>query len=129
MCVYVYVYISRGLCLLYIYIIYIRCVYTIYTYIYMCKLYIYTCVWGPPWWLSGKEPTCKAGDTGFDPCIRKMPCRRKWQPTPVFLLGKSHGRGDPLQKTRMLGKIEGKRRRVQLRMSWLIASLTQWTRI
>ena len=27
----------------------------------------------------------------FDPCIRKMPWRRKWQPTPVFLLGKFHG--------------------------------------
>ena len=24
-------------------------------------------------------------------CVRKMPWRRKWQPTPVFLLGKSHG--------------------------------------
>ena len=23
--------------------------------------------------------------------VRKIPCRRKWQPTPVFLLGESHG--------------------------------------
>ena len=28
---------------------------------------------------------------GFDPWVRKIPCRRKWQPTPVFLPGKSHG--------------------------------------
>ena len=28
---------------------------------------------------------------GFDPWIRKIPCRREWQPTPVFLPGKSHG--------------------------------------
>ena len=28
---------------------------------------------------------------GFDPWIRKIPWRRKWQPTPVFLPGKSHG--------------------------------------
>ena len=28
---------------------------------------------------------------GFDPSVRKIPWRRKWQPTPVFLPGKSHG--------------------------------------
>ena len=28
---------------------------------------------------------------GFDPRLRKIPWRRKWQPTPVLLLGKSHG--------------------------------------
>ena len=28
---------------------------------------------------------------GFDPWVGKMPRRRKWQPTPVFLPGKSHG--------------------------------------
>ena len=28
---------------------------------------------------------------GFDPRVRKIPWRRKWQPTPVFLAGKSHG--------------------------------------
>ena len=28
---------------------------------------------------------------GFDLCIRKIPWRRKWQPTPVFLLEKSQG--------------------------------------
>ena len=27
----------------------------------------------------------------FNPCVRKIPWRRKWQPTPVFLLGESHG--------------------------------------
>jgi len=28
---------------------------------------------------------------GFDPWIGKIPGRRKWQPTPVFLPGKFHG--------------------------------------
>jgi len=28
---------------------------------------------------------------GFDLWDRKIPWRRKWQPTPVFLPGKSHG--------------------------------------
>ena len=32
---------------------------------------------------------------GFDPFLikGKIPWRRKWQPTPVLLLGKSHDRG------------------------------------
>ena len=28
---------------------------------------------------------------GFDPWVRKIPQRREWQPTPVFLPGESHG--------------------------------------
>ena len=28
---------------------------------------------------------------GFDPWVRKIPWRREWLPTPVFLPGKSHG--------------------------------------
>ena len=28
---------------------------------------------------------------GFDPWVRKIPWWRKWQPTPVFLPGRSHG--------------------------------------
>ena len=38
-----------------------------------------------PRWLSGKESTCQGRRCWrwrFDPCIRKMPCRGKWQPTP-----------------------------------------------
>ena len=30
-------------------------------------------------------------DSRFDPWIRKIPWRRTWQPTPVFLPGESHG--------------------------------------
>ena len=30
-------------------------------------------------------------ETQFDPWVVKILCRRKWQPTPVFLPGKSHG--------------------------------------
>ena len=43
---------------------------------------------------SGKEPACqcKRGKRlRFDPWVRKIPWRRKWQPTPVFLPGESHG--------------------------------------
>ena len=43
---------------------------------------------------SGKEPTCQCRRhkrCGFDPWIVKIPRRRKWQPTPVYLPGESHG--------------------------------------
>ena len=46
---------------------------------------------GPPWWLSGKEPTYQCRRLRFDPWVGKIPWRKKWQPTPVFLPGKSHG--------------------------------------
>jgi len=38
-----------------------------------------------------KNPSAYAGDTWFNPWVRKIPWRRKWQPTPVFLPGESHG--------------------------------------
>ena len=43
---------------------------------------------------GGKEPPsqCRRCKTcGFDPWIRKIPWRRAWQPTLLFLPGKSHG--------------------------------------
>ena len=43
------------------------------------------------WWLDGKESACQCKRCGFDPWVGKIPWRRKWQPTPVFLPGKSHG--------------------------------------
>ena len=43
------------------------------------------------WWLSGKEPTCQCRRHRLDPWVVKIPWTRKWQPTPVFLPGKSHG--------------------------------------
>ena len=39
------------------------------------------------------NPPARAGDMRcrFDPQVRKIPWRRAWQPTPVFLPGESHG--------------------------------------
>ena len=45
-----------------------------------------------PWWLRRESVCLKRGRPGFDPWVGKIPWRRKWQPTPVFLPGKSHGR-------------------------------------
>ena len=44
-----------------------------------------------PWWFSGKESTCNAGDVGSILGSGRYPWRRKYQPTPVFLPGNSHG--------------------------------------
>ena len=49
-----------------------------------------------PWWLSGKEPVCwcrTCRRCRFHPWVRKIPWRRKCQPTPVFLRGKPMDRG------------------------------------
>ena len=42
-------------------------------------------------WLSGKESTCQCRSCRFNPWVRKIPWRRKWQPTPVFLPGEFLG--------------------------------------
>ena len=34
----------------------------------------------------------QCGRPDFDPWVRNIPWRRKWQPTPVFLPGECHGR-------------------------------------
>ena len=44
-----------------------------------------------PRWLSDKRSHRQFRRHGFDPWVRKIPWRRKWQPTPVFLPGKFHG--------------------------------------
>ena len=48
----------------------------------------------PPWWLSGKESAhqCRGCQRcGFNPWVGKIPWRRAWQPTLVFLPRESHG--------------------------------------
>ena len=41
--------------------------------------------------LSGKEFAWQCRRQGFHSCVRKIPQRRKWPPTPVFLPGNFHG--------------------------------------
>ena len=38
-----------------------------------------------------KNLPANAGDLRFHPWVGKIPWRRQWQPTPVFLPGKFHG--------------------------------------
>ena len=55
------------------------------------------CCWGNggfPGSASGKDPACQCRGHkrwGFDPWLGKIPWRRSWQPTPIFLPGESHG--------------------------------------
>ena len=46
---------------------------------------------GLPWWLRSKESACQCRRRRFDPWVGKIPWRRKWQHTPVFLARESHG--------------------------------------
>ena len=51
---------------------------------------VYINMHGFPGGASGNEPTCqcrKHKRCGFDPWVGKIPWKRKWQPTPVFLPG------------------------------------------
>ena len=97
---YVYIHIKIYVCMN----IYV-CIY-MYEYVCVCVcVWIYMCIHthtythththihihGLPWWLSGKEFVCQCRKLGFIPWVRKISWRRKWQPTPIFLLGKSHG--------------------------------------
>ena len=57
-------------------------------------MYVYLHTRSFPRWLSGKESACQCRRhrrCGFDPRVGKIPWRRKWQPTPVLLPGKSPG--------------------------------------
>ena len=46
---------------------------------------------GFPGGLDGEESTCQCRRPGFNLWVRKIPWRREWKPTPVFLPGESHG--------------------------------------
>ena len=43
------------------------------------------------WWLRWSRICLQCGRPGFHPWVRKIPWRRAWQPTPVFLPGESPG--------------------------------------
>ena len=103
MCVYTYRYVYMCV---HIYMYVYMCVYTcvcVCVYVYLralcAKLLIYIYIqceymWGFPGRASGKEPVCqcrRCRRPRFNPWVRKIAWRRKWQPTSGFLPGKSHG--------------------------------------
>ena len=50
-------------------------------------------IMGLPCGSDGKVSACNRGDPGFDSWVRKIPWRRKWQPTPLSCLGNPMNRG------------------------------------
>ena len=77
------------------------CIYA-YTCVYICVCvcvlsltYAFTCICTDrmdfPGGSDDKESASNAGDPGSIPGVRKIPWRRVWQPTTVFLPGESHG--------------------------------------
>ena len=70
-------------------------------------------------WHSGKESACQCRRHrrwGFEPWVKKVPRRNKWQPTPVFLPGKFHG------QRRLVGCNSG--RSIRVRHDWARTLLT-----
>ena len=53
--------------------------------------YLQRCKQVRPCWLSRKESACNTADLGSIPGSGGSPWRRKWQPSPVILPGKSQG--------------------------------------
>ena len=71
------------------YIYYVLC------YLYNMYIFMYNYIYNMDFQAdaSGKESSCqcrRCKSHGFEPCVGKIPWRREWQPTPVFLPGKSH---------------------------------------
>ena len=54
-----------------------------------CEIILGICILlnGFPQSLTSKESACQCRRCGLSPGVRKIPWRRKWQSTPVFLLG------------------------------------------
>ena len=68
------------------------CVYMMYSI--LCNIHIYT---GASLVKNGKESAgfhiWQCGRPGFNPWVEKIPWRRAWQPTPIFLPGECIDRG------------------------------------
>ena len=50
---------------------------------------------GLPWWFRQKRILLHCRRPGFDPWVGKIPWRKAWQPTPVFLPGESPWTEEP----------------------------------
>ena len=74
---------------------------------------------GLPRWLSSNESVCQCRRYEFNPWVKKMPWRRKWQPILVFLPGISHGQRS------LMGYSPWSRRESHM-IKWLTLSLFTW---
>ena len=54
-------------------------------------------------WHSDRKSACQCRRHGFDPWVGKISWRKKWKPTPVFLLGKVHGQRSLVDRLLWMG--------------------------
>ena len=76
-------------------------------------------VLGFPGGTSGNEPTCQCRRRkrrGFSPWVGKIPWRRAWQPTPVFLPGESHGQRSQWARANKVAKSQTRLKQCILRV-------------
>ena len=67
-------------------IYWMRCFFSIFYFIFNWRII----TWGFPGGSDGKESACNAEDPGSNLWFVKIPWRREWLPTPVFLPGEFH---------------------------------------
>ena len=77
--------------------------------------------WGLPRWHSGKESIRQCRRLWFNPWVGKILWSRKWQPTPVFLPGKSHGQRSLVSCSSVSEWVS------QLSLSYVLIFATPWT--
>ena len=80
----------------------------------------------------GKEPACQCRRykrLRFDPWIRKNPWRSKWQPTLIFLPGKSMDRGTWRAVVHRVAESQAWLKQLSLHPPWGFPSWFRWYRI
>ena len=87
---------------------------------------IYTCLAFPAG-VSGKKPTCQYRRHRSDPWVEKIPWRRAWQPTPVFLQGESHGQRSLVGCIHGVTKSQTRLRQISMHalLAWSLHSHTE----
>ena len=70
-----------------------------------------------------KDPPANAGDLrcGFDPWVEKIPWRRAWKSTPVFLPGESQG-----QRSLAGYRPEGHKESDMTKVTWHTGTTSLW---
>ena len=58
------------------------------SWLWLSNIPIHYYIYKLPPWLSSEDSACQCRRHRFDPWVRKIPWRRKWQPIPAFLPGK-----------------------------------------
>ena len=79
-----------------------------------------------PWWLSGKDSACQCRRHGFNPWVRKIPWSRKWQPTAVFLPGKSHSQSSLVGYSPWVTKESDTTEQLNNKVSFHLPNLQMW---